>query len=380
MTEGITLKTKKSNKKFMVLSAIGIIMVVDAHSWTSLNLFASHIPYNSFFMPMFVFISGYFNKVDPDTDLRTYIFKKFRNLMVPYITFSLLLLVLEQLINLLLRGGSERSLYEEVLFNLFGIIIGTPSSIASPLWFVHSLFLVQIIYAVIKKLLYKRWNSIVMMIIFCILNLFSVFFAKTVDIGGAFYFILSAPLKCMFFILFIELGVIYREKIESKLHSLTAGGNLILIILLMIANVFRMMILPEANNIAFVSLEYMSGFPSPFVATPLISSIIGILLWLTIVDAIGNAFYDNRIINYISENTLWVMSLHVLFFNVLNSILLFINKFIVPLHDFSYSEASWYRWEPIPQFSILYFAFGLTGPLLVKMLFDKVTSFSALRK
>ena len=47
----------KSNKKFMLLSAIGIFMVVDHHTWTALNLFGDFIPYNSFFMPMFVFIS-----------------------------------------------------------------------------------------------------------------------------------------------------------------------------------------------------------------------------------------------------------------------------------------------------------------------------------
>ena len=51
---------QKSNKQFMILSAIGIIMVVDAHSWTTLNLLTALLPYNSFFMPMLVFVSGYF--------------------------------------------------------------------------------------------------------------------------------------------------------------------------------------------------------------------------------------------------------------------------------------------------------------------------------
>ena len=45
----------------MVLSAIGIFMVVDHHTFTAVNLLGDFIPYNSFFMPMFVFISGYFN-------------------------------------------------------------------------------------------------------------------------------------------------------------------------------------------------------------------------------------------------------------------------------------------------------------------------------
>lgn len=74
----------KSNKKFMVLSAIGILMVVDHHTFTALNLFGDYIPYNSFFMPMFVFISGYFNKVDTSTRLLPYIGKKIRTLLLPF--------------------------------------------------------------------------------------------------------------------------------------------------------------------------------------------------------------------------------------------------------------------------------------------------------
>ncbi|WP_274271520.1 hypothetical protein [Roseburia hominis] len=50
----------KSNKTFMILSAFGIVMLLDAHTWTTVNIFANIIEYNSFFMPLFVFISGYF--------------------------------------------------------------------------------------------------------------------------------------------------------------------------------------------------------------------------------------------------------------------------------------------------------------------------------
>ena len=72
-----TITNRKSNKKFMVLSAIAIIMIVDAHAQNALGLFAGLIPFNSFFIPLFVFISGYFNKVDSKTDLTEYIRKKF---------------------------------------------------------------------------------------------------------------------------------------------------------------------------------------------------------------------------------------------------------------------------------------------------------------
>ena len=44
----------KSNKKFMILSAIGIFMVVDSHTFTCFNILGNFMPYNSFFMPIFV--------------------------------------------------------------------------------------------------------------------------------------------------------------------------------------------------------------------------------------------------------------------------------------------------------------------------------------
>ncbi len=370
MAENIALKTRKSNKKFMVLSAIGIIMVVDAHSWTSLNLFASHIPYNSFFMPMFVFISGYFNKVGSETDLRSYIVKKIRKLLLPYLAFSLSLMVVEQLINLILRGGIKYDFHEDVLRSLVGIIIGIPYSIASPLWFVYSLFLVQITYAVIKKLLCRHWNSYVMFTIFCLFNMGSVYIVKTFEPG----ILWAILLKCLFFISFIELGIIFREKIEPALSSLKKGWNVVLLLALLIINSLRITFLSDPYFLTFPA-QYLDEFPSPYVITPLISSFIGILFWVTVAETIGEAFRDNKAVNYMSENTYWIMGLHVLFFDILNCILLFINNFIYPLPDFSYSEISWsYFWYPVEQFRILYLAFGLTGPLLIRFLFGRMSS------
>ena len=95
----------KSNKKFMLLSAIGIFMVVDHHTFTAFNILGDFLPYNSFFMPMFVFISGYFNKVDGSTNLWTYLLKKIKTLLIPYIGLSLTVFGLQQMINWIKLGS-----------------------------------------------------------------------------------------------------------------------------------------------------------------------------------------------------------------------------------------------------------------------------------
>ena len=90
MAENI-LQKSKSNKPFMILSALGILFVVDCHSGNGIRFFASVFPYDSFFMPMFMFISGYFFKekhIATVVDLLQYIKGKFLKLLVPYLLWA----------------------------------------------------------------------------------------------------------------------------------------------------------------------------------------------------------------------------------------------------------------------------------------------------
>ena len=184
----------KSNKKFMVLSAIGIIMVVDHHTWTALNMFGDYIPYNSFFMPMFVFISGYFNKVDATTKLGAYAIRKIKTLILPYFVISMLVFGLQWLINWFKLGEIPTIPSGYLIYILERVVtIGSSISIAEPMWFVISLFTVLFVYAFLKKLLFRFWNSYVMLGIFCCMNVLAVYCAKNMQGITSSYFLL--PLK-----------------------------------------------------------------------------------------------------------------------------------------------------------------------------------------
>lgn len=372
---GNSMTEKKTNKKFMVLSALGIIMVVDLHCDIALNLLDTFIPYESFFMPLFVFISGYFNKVDGKTDLTAYVKKKGRTLLLPFVVIGFIMFWLEWIINSYKFGAVQPITQETLIIPAVNVFtVGYPVLLTSPMWFVPSLLLVTLVYAVLRKAFGKKWNSIAAVIVFCLLNIASVWSAKAFGDTQVF-FLLLLPMKCIFFLPFMEFGVLYRDKIEPGMAGLSRGGNIILLLALMLLNVIRMMCLPDPQDIVLNSLYNFGGFTSPFVITPLISSVIGILFWVTVADIIGNAFKDNRVVNYISENTFFIMGFHVFFFNLINCILFFINGSITAVPGFdinSFRAFPFYIWEQYLPFKLVYFAVGLTGPLLLKLAADKV--------
>ena len=368
MLMGRALSSRKNNKKFMLLSAIGIVMVVDAHSWGALDLFTSFIPYNSFFMPMFVFISGYFNKVDSDTSLWEYGKRKCKSLLLPYFCISYAAYFIDWILQFYKLGTAPPLSLTSVLRSVLAAgASGEITEIASPLWFIPTLFAVQIVYACLKRVLYKRWNSRILLIAFSLVNIMVVRYAQVM--GTTPYTLLV--LKVLFFLPFMELGAYYRDVWEKKLAN---ANPLALLLLLLMINMARIMVLPNPSDIAFNNLSRLAGFTSPYPTTPLISYLVGILFWLEVVELVGPSLYENRIVNYISENTLFIMGFHILFFNLLNCVLLAIHR-CHPLPEFSVSafqETAWYRWEHFRQFRLAYFSVGLLGSLALKQAYDRI--------
>ncbi|MBQ6024064.1 MAG: acyltransferase family protein [Lachnospiraceae bacterium] len=370
-------KRDKSNKKFMLLSAIGIFMVVDHHTFTAFNILGDFLPYNSFFMPMFVFISGYFNKVDASTNLWSYFVKKVKTLLVPYIGLSFTVFTIQQLISYIKLGNEMTPLpsgYLSYVLNRI-ITVGSYGVIVEPMWFVIALFFTLIVYAVLKKFLYKIWNSYIMFVLFCGLQIFTVYLAKNADMGSLEY--LLVPLKALFFFPFIELGIIYREHLEKKHTAMSGTGKIALMFILLVINTIRTVYMPAAYDIAFDSIDELAGFTSPYFITPLISAIIGILFWTTFADLVGKQVYESRFVNFMSCNTFWIMGLHIIFYNIFNCLLMGINNIVaLPYFDVeAFKETEWYFWGISSNIKMLYVIVGILGPLGLKWIYDRICSF-----
>ena len=373
----VSEKRDKSNKKFMLLSAIGIFMVVDHHTFTAFNILGDFLPYNSFFMPMFVFISGYFNKVNGSTNLWTYFVKKVKTLLVPYTGLSLTVFALQQLINYIKLGNEMAPLpsgYLKFVLNRI-ITVGSFGPIVEPMWFVIALFATLMIYAVLKKFLYKIWNSYIMFVLFCGLQIFVVYLAKTVDMEALEY--LLVPFKCLFFFPFIEMGIIYRDHLEKRHSAMSGGSKIIMMFILLAINTIRTTYMPMAYDIAIDSIDNLSGFTSPYYITPLISAMIGILFWMTFADLVGKQVYESKFVNFMSCNTFWIMGLHITFYNILNLILMGINSIAeLPYFDVeAFKSTEWYFWGISGNIKILYVLVGVLGPLGLKWIYDRVCAF-----
>ena len=173
------------------------------------------------------------------------------------------------------------------------------------------------------------------------------------------------------------MGVIYRDHIEKKHASLLAGFKIGLTYALLVVNAVRTLYLQDPYALAFDRINDLSGFYSPYYVTPLISSIVGILFWLTFVDLIAKPVGESRFVNYVSCNTFWIMGFHILFFNILNCILMLISQHIVAIPYFdveSFKGSEWYYWEIGNNAKILYVLLGVLGPLFFKWIFDKISS------
>ena len=170
---------EKSNKQFMILSAITIIMVVDAHSWPILKLGSSIYPYNSFFMAAFFFVSGYFLDLG-GSGFGGVIKKKVKKLLIPYLLWTLAYALL---INLLraytnINIGVPFEWKEYVLGILFN---GEILDINAPGYFVLILFYTEMGYLLFRRLFGKVWNEWIAMAIFSAMGYGVVF--SSIEIG-----------------------------------------------------------------------------------------------------------------------------------------------------------------------------------------------------
>lgn len=350
----------------MLLSAFGILFVIDAHSWNGIGFFSSLFPYDSFFMPMFVFISGYFFKdrhISSFSTLLKYIKNKFFRLFFPFLLWVIfygILVHAAKYFNIILW---EPLPWSELPENIYKV--GTTFNVNGAAWFVPMLFSVVVIYALLRKCLHRIWNDIAAAILLIGIGTYCVYIATH---GFDKDYVLL--LKIGFFMQFYQLGVVFAKYLEKgfdQLHILTVCLVCILI---------NAVLIFIYKDITFKRCANMSGFHSDQLLIPLLTSVTGIAFWLKISKWLTPMMKDNRIIQYISDNTFFIMIHHLAVINVFHAILWYMKKWgvtaLVDFNTFEFRSSPWYIYAASPGIKAICFVFTVVVTVGLCFLFEQL--------
>ena len=345
----------------MILSAFGIIFVVDNHCGEPLGFLTSLFPYNSYFMPMFVFISGYFFKSERTNRIIPYLFDKAKKLLKPYYVHNIVLgggiTVLVSVMHFSWAGDFS-------LYNLFGVAFswGTIFDVTSASWFVVMLFSVVSLYACIHRF-YGQASFIKDSLYLVLLVIIG---ATAVHLSMEGYskdirYILA--LKTAFYIQFYHFGAFYKKYIDNQVRI-----NSLYLCLISVFLSLCLHLLYSNNQLNFNSTAFMQSFESHFVFLPFLTSALGIIFFLNFSKFLTPLLRENKIINEISENTLIILTSHLIFFNLINFLLYFLCSlgYIQNFNIEFFQRSAWYIYSVNPVYKWLYLFVGLFGPLLLK--------------
>nr|MBQ8253206.1 acyltransferase [Lachnospiraceae bacterium] len=357
-------KKEKENKQFMLLSAFAILFVVDAHAWSPLALFTNFFPYNSFFMPLFVFVSGYFFEEKHLRNPLRFLLRKGIRLLLPYYailgTVLLLMHFLRYFVPIGKRYGQIVSIKKFLLTPFYKANL---SSLLTPGWFVPALFCVILVWVLVRFVFQKIWNDFIATIVYCIVGVICVYLSR----HGWNETIWLPLVKTGFLVQFYQLGVLYRNKLEIGFRKIPALAVCLCAICI---NVLLQGL--TQNQIYFNDINKMSGFLTDIYVLPLVTSVTGIMFWLEITDKLTPILGENKLVNYISNHTYAIMMFHITWFNIYNFLISRV-PVVASTFDFAafYRKAT-YRYEPIAQFRIFYTIIGLVGPLLMCLCLEKL--------
>lgn len=344
----------------MLLSFIGILFVVDTHVVSNLTPFTNIFPLDSFFMPMFVFISGYFfnkERIADGKSYGSYLLSKVKKLLIPFLLWT----GFYWLVTLILQATGQYHFevmefhFATILRNMF--TYGYSFGYNDPSWFAILLFYVIVIYASLRFVLKKIWFEPVTLIIFVAIGAVCVHFAQTDFIVKNAYGTLL--LKLGFFVQFFELGVFYKKYID-KYHNLLF--SLIAIVSCIVINIILSAVF--GDSMLFPRCSIMDSFNTDFLILPFITTITGTMFWLSICKLLSPVIGKVRVINFISENTFFIMTHHVGVRSMLFLIILGLRKAGVErFSDFNekwYFSDPWYCYHTEPWVSILVFLLTIT--------------------
>lgn len=358
------MKLKERNFTFDLLYVLAIIMVVDDHTKAQLGILKSIFPYDSFFMPLFVFISGYFYKKQ---NVIKNIKHKTEKIFIPYMIWNVIMLGITIIIDRILKTNWAIGINKVKVLN--SIFLGPLVTTNGPSWFVIMLFWFSILYNLIRNVIKpNKINDCILTIISIIAGLISVYLC--VKGWNKKSSLMLFVLRTLFYIQFYHLGYIFKEHIEDRIKK---ANKYIICSICVIINVILIAIYGDKVN--FYATSNMRGFSYWYL--PIITSITGITFWYIIMDYVANKIKESKIITYIAQNTFFIMETHLLFANIINILFYIFNKmgikYFLKFDTKSFIQSAWSgsAWNMNSRFGIIGFLLGITLSIALVTLINK---------
>ena len=249
----------KKNVTIQYLKALAIVMVIDDHCGQKLGIMTSLFPYNSFYMPLFVFISGYLFK---DTTLLENIKKALKRIFLPYVLVNVVGILLSRIfIELGLHWSAPLNIR-----TIFSCLFLNPiSSMNGPAWYAIMYFWLFVAYSVIDCV-FKKGNTLGQIVAFISLlgiGIVNIHLCRNgildYELGNFIFDYRLLLVRTMFYLPFLHFGRMFRE-LENKL-SIDASRYFYVAMICVMMNLVLLISIGQ-ENIIFSATSNMRSFKS----------------------------------------------------------------------------------------------------------------------
>lgn len=326
------------SNKINLLKALAIMIVVSGH--LEFSLIPMFPPY-SFQVMLFFFIAGILFK--PEYGFIEYFKRRFKTLIVPYFLYAAAYLIITILVTPLCGKfwGMKITFFNELVLPF---LTGHQLDLISPLWFVPCLFITLLIYKIFS---YVKCSDYLKLGFYIMLAFGAIYFqsyAQNINLLWLF--------RSMFALLFIHLGYLYQTHIQNKINIFTPKilcFILILQSLLWLTN-------KDFTALDGVGLHFLLvwGQYNNWIV-PILTSLTGIWISLYIIELLYEKVKDWSFLNKIGKNSYHIMANHLLIFNILTYLFLFIKG--IPFDIKNNSDIYWFYF-PLKT-TYLYFVIGI---------------------
>ena len=321
---------KLFSNEMNMLKALAIMLVVSGH--LEFSLLGMFTPY-SFQLALFFFISGCLFKDKYFQNIREFIKRRVKSLLVPYFLYNLFYLGVTVLIfNLTGKFWGEPISFKNFFITPF--LNGHQFDLACPLWFVTQLFMTMIAFLFVFIGLKKIWDNK-----FFHLGFFTVLCLAAIPISKIFTLtpLLLVLVRIMFSLFFVYLGYFYTNYIKEKHDIFTIKWFFAVVALQSVLWLFNRDYDPE-HGIGLSYVLVWARFDQQLIV-PVITSITGIWASLFTVKILYPYFKNVKFFEQMGNVTYHIMANHLLVMYLITAFLLYING--IPISERANHDIYW---------------------------------------